>query len=104
MPYKKYLYCPACAIEHSFGSSDMTAVRQVPLRHFFGSVRLFLAEHIHSDIEAPLRDPQAEIGRVTGSWWPDCVAVAAHWLMARFGGVAPSWHRRSTRTSTAHEA
>lgn len=104
VPYRKYLFCLACAFEHSHGSSDMTAVRLVPLRHFLGSVWLFLVEHMHSAFGALLSDPQVEIGRVTGSWWPDCVAVAAHWSMARFGGVAPSWHRHSTRTSIAHEA
>jgi len=29
---------------------------------------------------------------------------AAYWLMARFGGAARSWQRRSTHTSIAHEA
>jgi hypothetical protein len=82
----------------------MTAVRLVPLRHFLGSVWLLLVEHMHSAFGALLRNSQAEIRRVTGSEWPDCVAVAAHWSMARFGGAAPSWHRHSTRTSIAHEA
>ena len=34
-PYRKHLFCLACAIEHSHGSSDLTAVRLVPLRHFW---------------------------------------------------------------------
>jgi hypothetical protein len=67
LPYRKYLFCLACAFEHSLCSSDMTAVRLVPLRHFLGSVRLFLVEHMHSAFGALLRDLQAEISRVIGS-------------------------------------
>jgi hypothetical protein len=48
LPYRKYLFYPAGAIEHSLGSRDTTAVRLVPLRHFLGSVWLFLVEHMHS--------------------------------------------------------
>jgi hypothetical protein len=73
----------ACAIEHSRGSIGMTAVRRVPLRHFWGGAWLFwpstctvLLGHCCANLKPTHTAPRTE---ATCGWlwaaWPHGVGI-----------------------------